>query len=993
VVLYDKFSGRWIITDFAWTDTMNGPYYECIAVSKTADPVAGGWWLYTLQADAAWLNDYPKLGSWNDGIYMSANMFDCLNASCSSATNEGVKVWALDRSDLISGAALDTISFSLGNTYFGLLPANLKGAAAPANTPEYFVALDYDNFGTQLLLWKFTANWATPASSTFTGPTSFATSAFSYPGYGVSQPGGDSLDTLAGRLMTWLQYRNIGGTESLWVSHTVDVSGHTGVRWTEIRGMSGTPSVYQESTYAPDSNHRFMPSLAVNGLGQMAVGYSVSSGSLNPAIRYAGRLSTDPAGTLGLTETSLIAGAGYQSGGGGRWGDYSSMSVDPNDDCTFWYTTEYYAANGFNWQTRIGSFRLSTCAPTLSLPVNIIAEATSPAGRVVTYSATATDGNGSSVVVSCTPSSGSTFPLGTTTVNCSATDSAGNTSNGSFTVTIQDTTPPTLSLPANMTLMKNIPAGRVVTFSATSTDIVDVTVPVVCVPPSGSTFPVGTTTVNCSATDAHGNTANGSFTITILADNIPPIVTVPANMTVETAIGGNVATFTASATDETSPLNPAVTCTPASGSFFTYSGSPHTVVCSATDDAGNTGSASFTITLVDTIAPTVTPPANLTVQAAGPSGTVVSYFGVYTISDFGSGLASQGFTPPEGSLFPIGTTQVDLWATDNAGNTGHGYFNVTVQDTTPPALTLPANMTLEANIPAGRVVTYSASATDIVDGSVAVSCSPASGSTFPIATTIVGCSATDAHGNTANGSFAITIQDTTAPTLNLPANITVPQIIPAGAVVNFTVTATDIVDTNPTVVCVPPSGSTFPVGTTTVNCSATDDYNNTSNGSFTVTVVAATNLLLNPGYDAFGAAPRAWNYSVLNVPVSSLADCTIFLSPSCSLKLTSGATTKIVTQTVTYAGATGNQFSYGLFSSANNVANAGTYKVEVALFNRFNRVMYTVFQTFTNGTHSWELKNAQFTAPGAFTSIRYRIYFQKSFGTAWFDDAFLYRLP
>jgi hypothetical protein len=354
-VIYDQISGRWIITDFAFTAANTAPYYECIAVSKTADPVSGGWWLYTLTADTASLNDYPKLGIWGDGIYMSANMFK------RGRTYSGAKVWALNRADLISGASLRTVSFTVGTSYFSLLPANVKGTNAPTGTPEYFMS-DYGS-NTAMKLWKFTTNWATPASSTFTGPTSFNVASFTRPASNsVPQLGSaEKLDTLGDRLMTALQYRNIGGVESLWVSRSVTSGTSTGVRWMEVRGMSGTPTVYQQGTYAPDTNYRWMPSLAVNKNGDMAIGYNVSSSSMYPAIRYAGRLSTDTLGLLGQSEATLVAGTGAQNGGYNRWGDYASMSVDPLDDCTFWFTTEYYATTSNNWQTRIGSFKFPTC--------------------------------------------------------------------------------------------------------------------------------------------------------------------------------------------------------------------------------------------------------------------------------------------------------------------------------------------------------------------------------------------------------------------------------------------------------------------------------------------------------------------------------------------------------------------------------------------------------------------------------------------------------
>jgi hypothetical protein len=318
--------------------------------------VSGGWWLYTITASTTALNDYPKFGIWNDGIYMSANMFT------GGASYGGVKVWAFNRDDLISGAPLRTVAFTLGTSYFSLLPANLKGTLAPAGTPEYFMS-DYGS-NTSMKLWKFTTNWTTPTSSTFTGPTSFAVASFTRPtSNSVRQLGStERLDTLGDRLMSWLQYRNINGVESLWVSRTVKVSSTSyGIRWMEVRNMKTTPAVYQQSTYAPNASYRWMPSLAVDKFGNMAVGYSVSTAKMYPAIRYAGRLVTDPLNTLGQTEQTLFAGTGAQKGGYNRWGDYSSMSVDPVDDCTFWFTTEYYETTGNNWQTRIGSFKFPGC--------------------------------------------------------------------------------------------------------------------------------------------------------------------------------------------------------------------------------------------------------------------------------------------------------------------------------------------------------------------------------------------------------------------------------------------------------------------------------------------------------------------------------------------------------------------------------------------------------------------------------------------------------
>ncbi len=250
-------------------------------------------------------------------------------------------------------------------------------------------------------------------------------------------------------------------------------------------------------------------------------------------------------------------------------------------------------------------FTIDTTAPVLNLPDAITIEATGPTGAPVTFTATAVDAVSGAVAVTCTPASGSTFPLGTTTVTCTATDAAGNTASGSFTVTVGDTTAPTLTLPPNLTREATGPSGAPVTFTATAVDAVSGAVAVTCTPASGSTFPLGTTTVTCTATDAAGNTAAGSFTVTV-GDTTAPILTLPPNLTREaTGPSGAPVTFTATAVDAVSGAV-AVTCTPASGSTFPLGTT--TVTCTATDAAGNTAAGSFTITVTPAGAPPVEQP-------------------------------------------------------------------------------------------------------------------------------------------------------------------------------------------------------------------------------------------------------------------------------------------------------------------------------------------------------------------------------------------------
>ncbi|HXY86324.1 MAG TPA: HYR domain-containing protein, partial [Gaiellaceae bacterium] len=409
-----------------------------------------------------------------------------------------------------------------------------------------------------------------------------------------------------------------------------------------------------------------------------------------------------------------------------------------------------------------GSFTVTvvdTTPPTLSghSDINNV-QATGPGGAVVNYSLpSASDTVDPSPNVDCNPGSGSTFALGTTKVTCNATDSSGNSSNTTtFNVTVVDTTAPTIHVPSTITAQATSSSGASVSFTVTATDAVDGSDSVGCNHNSGDTFGFGTTEVDCSATDAHGNTGTGFFDVTVV-DTIKPVVTVPSNISDNSPDpGGKTETFTASASDNVDgPITP--TCKPASGSNFVIGTT--TVTCTATDAHGNVGQASFTvtITLVDTTPPVITVPSDITVEATGPSGAAVSYSA--SANDNIDGTIIPTCNPASSSTFPLGTTTVTCSATDAHNNTASKTFHVTVQDTTPPTITVPANITTEATGSGGAAVTYTATSSDIVDGTKAASCSPASGSTFAIKTTTVTCNATDAHGNAATQkTFTVTVQ-------------------------------------------------------------------------------------------------------------------------------------------------------------------------------------------------------------------------------------------
>lgn len=370
IVLYDQYADRWLIAQFANASSSTGPYYMSIAVSKTSDPT-GAYYAYCFQTPGNVFPDYPKISVWPDGYYMSVNQFD-LTAN----TYAGAGVYAFDRAKMLAGDPnAQYIYFNLNNTdpsIFGLLPSSVDGPPPPIGTPNYFVYLRGTSLGdasNDLRIFQFHADFANTNLATFTERADSPMAVASYSAFtaGVPQSGTTTLlDTLADRLMFRLQYRNFGTNESLVVTHTATGgSGQAAIRYYQLRRTlpGGTFAINEQATYAPDALHRWMGSAAMNYRGDLAVGYSVSSSSTYPSIRYAARLSTDPANGLYQGEATMITGTGSQTDSAARWGDYSALTLDPTDDCTFWYTQEYVATTGArNWRTRIGSFSLPGCS-------------------------------------------------------------------------------------------------------------------------------------------------------------------------------------------------------------------------------------------------------------------------------------------------------------------------------------------------------------------------------------------------------------------------------------------------------------------------------------------------------------------------------------------------------------------------------------------------------------------------------------------------------
>jgi len=424
IVLYDHLADRWFISQLAIPNFPNGPFYQCIAVSTSSDPL-GSYHRYEYVISDTKLNDYPKFGVWPDGYYYSVNQFDnCRDELppfglivCDWA---GPRVAVFERSQMLNGAPARMVAFEKSPANLGgLLPASLDGPAPPAGTPNYFTQVDDGAWfnpavADRLQVWGFHVDWTLDPPAASFGPSSatdpdvsavvlptapFDSNMCDYQENCIPQPGQDffgfpspAVDALADRLMHRLQYRSFPTYDSIVANHTVDVGGdHAGVRWYELRkDASGAWSIYQQGTYAPnDGDHRWMGSIAMDQTGNIALGYSVSSATTWPSIRYVTRTPIDPLGELGQ-EATIVAGSGAQLDSSGRWGDYSAMSVDPLDDCTFWYTQEYYAeleyVYGRNWRTRIASFKLPSCgAPTV--PSISISDVTVTEGNTGTVSA------------------------------------------------------------------------------------------------------------------------------------------------------------------------------------------------------------------------------------------------------------------------------------------------------------------------------------------------------------------------------------------------------------------------------------------------------------------------------------------------------------------------------------------------------------------------------------------------------------------------------
>ena len=684
IVLYDKLNNRWVMSQLS---VHGGLFYQCVAVSTTSD-ATGSFARYAFQQPN--FNDYPKLGVWRDAYYVSYNMFDSI-----TGVFQGPRLCAMDAAAMRAGSAATQQCFQLANTFDGLLPSDVDGTTPPpAGEPAFFIGFNINNLGS-LDLWRFHVDFTAPANSTLTGPAILAVSPFNeacgggtcVPQSGTSQ----QLDSLGDRVMHRLAYRNFGSHESLVVNHSITAGSVVGVRWYEIQSPAANPVVFQSGTFAPDSSYRWMGSIAMDKAGNIALGYSVSSSSLHPAIRYTGRVPGDPLGTM-ETETSIIEGPGSQTNFLHRWGDYSSMSVDPVDDCTFWYSSEYLPSDGsFNWRTRIASFKFPGCGgPDFSTSASPSSQ-TVVAGGNTPYTVNVGALNGFSGMVNLTASglpSGAGASFNPTSV----------TGSGSSTMTVTtSTSTPAGTYPLTIT-------GTSGSLSHSTT--VSLTVNAVAQPnfnlsasPSSVTVTQGTSGTS-TITVTPQNSFNGTVTFGVTS-GLPSGAGASFNPTSVTGSGSSTMTVTTSASTPAGTYTITIT--------GTSPGLTHTTTVSLTVNAA--GQQNFSLSAS---------PSSMTITQ-GTSGT--STITVNPQSGFGGSVSLSASGLPSGvtpSFNPSSTTSTSTLTLTASSTATTGSATVTITGTS-GGLTHTTTIALTVNLGPNFSLSASPNSLSVARGSTGTS--------------------------------------------------------------------------------------------------------------------------------------------------------------------------------------------------------------------------------------------------------------------------------
>ena len=678
IAQYDALADRWVITQLG---SLSAPYAECIAVSQTNDPT-GAYNLYSYSFGSN-LNDYTKLSVWpdptNNAYLTTANLF------ANGSSFVGSALCAYDRAAMLSGSPSPAyICYTLANDA-SYLPSDLDGKTPPpANSPGYF--LNFETLST-LRLYQMRPNFANPNSSTLTGPFDIAVNSFNTAcggGTCIQQPGtGQLVDSLGDRLMYRLAYRNFGDHEAMVANHSVANGSSVGVRWYELRGpfASGTPTVYQQGTFAPDTDFRWMGSIAMDKNGDIAVGYSVSSATTFPAVRITGRTpdtSIYPLGTL-APETTLQVGGGSQTGSN-RWGDYTALRIDPSDDTTFWYTNEFYPTSSpASWSTFIGSFTLGPPTPDFTLSA-------APGSLSVQQ--------GQSVATSVTVGSlaGYNSPVSLSLSGCP-------TSGASCALSSQSATPGSAAVMLTVnTLTTASPGSYILTITGTSgnlTHTISVSLSVTAIPPTLNSIAVTPTSPSILAGTSIQFTATGTYSdnstqnitasVTWTSSNTS-VATISSNSGLASALAQGVTTitaasgqFSATATLSVTPVPPtlkSIAVTPANPSASVGTSAQFTATGTYSDNSKKDLTTSVTWTSSSTSVATITSKSGLASALAVGATTIKAALGAISGTTILTVTGGAGTTIHDATSSSRGQTNICSSPAIVASSDGGGTLSI-----------------------------------------------------------------------------------------------------------------------------------------------------------------------------------------------------------------------------------------------------------------------------------------------------------------------------